>query len=185
MKILKSMFEMFKEFWVLAKMNKPRNRNLFFAGICAAIALSTISSSAFWLLLLIPVAFTQNLFFTMVSRSRNSNDPDYHRFCAWSSNGVWFICQVLIVKNIWSAIHDGNFLYAAAAGVVYSLATTEGSVFMMKHLIANETGKRRVGANKKIDAMEDRINALESIVLDLNLVAGKQRLVDAIGNKEI
>jgi hypothetical protein len=115
-----------------------------------------------WLLALAPVAFVQNMFFTLVSRSRNSNDPSYHRFCAWGSNGVWFICQVMIVKNIWTAIHNGDWLYAILAGIVYSLATTEGSVLMMKRLIKSESGKRRVGASAKIDKMEERIAALES-----------------------
>lgn len=105
--------------------------------------------STLWLLALIPVAFVQNMFFTLVSRSRNSADPNYHRKCAWGSNGVWFICQVLIVKNIWSAIHNGNWLYALLAGVIYALATTEGSVMMMKRLLKTEKGLRRVGARVK------------------------------------
>jgi len=99
-----------------------------------------------WLAALAVVAFIQNMFFTLVSRSRNSADPSYHRKCAWGSNGVWFICQVMIVKNIWQAIADGQWWYAFFAGVVYSLATTEGSVLMMKRLLKTEKGKRRVGA---------------------------------------
>ena len=104
--------------------------------------------SIFWLTALAPVAFVQNMMFTLVSRSRNSADPNYHRYCAWGSNGVWFICQVMIVKNVWSAIHNGQWWYAAAAGLIYSLATTEGSVLMMKRLLKTEKGKRRVGARK-------------------------------------
>lgn len=121
-----------------------------------------------WLLALAPVAFIQNMFFTLVSRSRNSQDPNYHRYCAWGSNGVWFVCQVMIVKNIWSAIHAGQWWYAIAAGVVYSLATTEGSVLMMKKLIATEKGKRRVGSSEKIDRLQDRINFLESFVASVH-----------------
>jgi len=115
-----------------------------------------------WLLALAPVAFVQNMFFTLVSRSRNSQDPDYHRYCAWGSNGVWFVCQVMIVKNIWSAIMAGQWWYAILAGIVYSLATTEGSVLMMKKLIKSEKGKRRVGANEKINDLESRIVYLEN-----------------------
>ncbi len=114
-----------------------------------------------WLLLLAPVAFIQNMFFTLVSRSRNSNDPGYHRYCAWGSNGVWFVCQVLIVKNIWSAIHAGNWWYAIIAGIVYSLATTEGSVLMMKRLIKTEKGKRRVGGDK-VEKLEAKVKDLEA-----------------------
>lgn len=92
------------------------------------------------------VAFIQNMFFTLVSRSRNSADPNYHRKCAWGSNGVWFVCQVLIVKNVWEAIHNNQWWYALAAGLVYSICTTEGSVLMMKRLLKTEKGSRRVGA---------------------------------------
>lgn len=126
-----------------------------------AIILSVFWTPALWLLALAPVAFVQNMFFTLVSRSRNSQDTDYHRYCAWGSNGVWFVCQVMIVKNIWGAIHAGQWWYALAAGIVYSLATTEGSVLMMKKLIRDEKGKRRVGANEKIEKLEQRVAALE------------------------
>jgi uracil DNA glycosylase len=95
------------------------------------------------------VSFVQNMMFTLVSRSRNSADPSYHRKCAWGSNGVWFICQVLIVKNVWTAIHNGQWWYALAAGVVYAVFTTEGSVLMMKRLLKTEKGARRVGAQTK------------------------------------
>jgi len=99
-----------------------------------------------WLLILVVLAFVQNMAFTLVSRSRNSGDPGYHRYCAWASNGVWFLCQVCIVKSIWDAIDAGNFGFVILAGIAYTLSTTEGSVFMMKHLLKTERGKRRVGA---------------------------------------
>jgi len=99
-----------------------------------------------WLIILAVLAFIQNMAFTLVSRSRNSADPGYHRFCAWGSNGIWFLCQVCIVKSIWSAIEAGNYWYVLAAGIIYTLSTTEGSVFMMKRLLKTEKGKRRVGA---------------------------------------
>jgi hypothetical protein len=105
--------------------------------------------SIFNLTLLGAVSFVQNMMFTLVSRSRNSADTRYHRYCAWGSNGVWFICQVLIVNNIWTAIKDGNWWYVALAGLIYCAATTEGSVMMMKYLIKNEKGQRRVGAQSK------------------------------------
>ena len=70
----------------------------------------------------------------------------------------------MIVKNIWGAIHAGQWYYAIMAGIVYSLATTEGSVLMMKRLIATEKGKRRVGASDKMDKMEQRIQVLERMI---------------------
>lgn len=84
--------------------------------------------------------------FTWSSRSRNSGDPDYHRFVAWSSNGIWFMCQVLIVSQIWTAINSGSWWYVVLAGLVYTISTAEGSVLMMKILLKKEKGKRQVGA---------------------------------------
>lgn len=102
--------------------------------------------SILWLLAIAPVAFIQNMTFTLVSRSRNSADPKYHRKCAWLSNGTWFVCYVLIMKNIWNPIMQGDFLRVVIALIIYTVATAEGSVVMMKRLLKTEKGKRRVGA---------------------------------------
>jgi len=99
-----------------------------------------------WLIILAVLSFIQNMAFTLVSRSRNSGDSGYHRYCAWASNGVWFLCQVMIVKSVWQAIEAGDYFYVFLAGLIYTLSTTEGSVLMMKHLLKTEKGKRRVGA---------------------------------------
>lgn len=115
-----------------------------------------------WLLAIAPISFIQNMAFTLVSRSRNGNDPTYHRWCAWASNGVWFLCYTLIMKNIWDPIMRGEFLHVFLAMVIYTVATAEGSVVMMKRLIKKEKGKRRVGA-----VMEDQIKAVEARVKDL------------------
>ena len=98
------------------------------------------------LVLLAIVSFIQNMAFTWTSRSRNSGDPTYHRKAALASNGVWFLCQVLIVKNLWQAINTGNWMFVFIAGLVYVISTAEGSVLMMKILLKKETGKRQVGA---------------------------------------
>ncbi|MCK4777759.1 MAG: hypothetical protein KAS39_05220 [Actinomycetia bacterium] len=98
------------------------------------------------LILLAIVSFIQNMFFTLSARSRNSGDPGYHRFCAWGSNGVWFMCQVMIVKHVWAAINAGNWGLVILAGLVYTIFTAEGSVLMMKKLLKFEKGKRKVGA---------------------------------------
>ena len=97
------------------------------------------------LLLLIPVLvvvlFIQNMAFTWTSRSRNSGDPSYHRFAAWASNGVWAIAQGFVAANIYTPITsmiqantlDGSEIAKIVLTIlVYSIATSEGSVFMMK-----------------------------------------------------
>jgi len=92
------------------------------------------------------VAFVQNMAFTWVSRSRNSGDPNYHRWAALCSNGVWFVTNILITMQVWQAVKTGNWWTIAAVAAVYIVATTEGSVLMMKILLKKETGKRKVGA---------------------------------------
>ena len=156
-----------KEFYELSNFTAQK-KVIFVICIIVVIGLTALCGvGALWLLALAPVAFIQNMFFTLVSRSRNSQDTDYHRFCAWGSNGVWFVCQVMIVKNIWGAIHAGQWWYAILAGIVYSLATTEGSVLMMKRLIATEKGKRRVGASDELEEMKTRIIDLENLTKSL------------------
>ncbi len=99
-----------------------------------------------WLLAIAPVGFVQNVTFSLAGRSRVSADPKYHRKCAWLSNGTWFVCYVLIMKNIWEPIMQGDFIHVAIALFIYTVATAEGSVLGMKYLLKTEKGKRRVGA---------------------------------------
>lgn len=98
------------------------------------------------LIILFVVAFVQNMAFTWVSRSRNSGDPNYHRWAAICSNGIWFVTQLLIINQVWPALTNGEWWRIALTAVVYVAATTEGSVLMMKILLKSETGKRKVGA---------------------------------------
>jgi hypothetical protein len=99
------------------------------------------------LLILAIVAFAQNAAFTWVSRSRNSGDPGYHRYAALCSNGVWFVTNILITMKVWDALKTGSWWFVLATGIVYVIATTEGSVLMMRILLKKETGKRKVGAS--------------------------------------
>jgi len=98
------------------------------------------------LVLLGAVAFIQNAAFTWVSRSRNGGDPQYHRYASWCSNGIWFVTNILIWRQVYAAIESGSFWLLGAGAIVYVIATTEGSVMMMKRLLKTETGKRQVGA---------------------------------------
>jgi hypothetical protein len=100
-------------------------------------------------LLLIPLAFCayiQNMAFTWSSRSRNSGDPAYHRRAALASNSIWFVTHVFVWGQIWASLNSRDWRLLAATGAVYVACTTEGSVRMMRILLAREKGKRRVGA---------------------------------------
>jgi len=55
----------------------------------------------------------------------------------------------MVLKNIWEPIMNGQWWYAILAGIVYTIATAEGSVLMMKIALRYEKGNRRVGARKE------------------------------------
>jgi hypothetical protein len=92
------------------------------------------------------VSFVQNAAFTAVSRSRNSGDVAHHAKWSIASNGVWFVTQILIGSTVWRSIESGDYGLIGAAGVVYIIATTAGSCWMMAKMLKTETGKRMVGA---------------------------------------
>lgn len=87
------------------------------------------------LLLFAAVSFVQNMAFTWTSRSRNSGDPNYHRYASYASNGIWFICQMFVVSIMWKPLMEGNLFLVFIGGIVYVISTAEGSVFMMKLLL--------------------------------------------------
>ncbi|HUX79509.1 MAG TPA: hypothetical protein VMW10_07205 [Alphaproteobacteria bacterium] len=91
-------------------------------------------------------AFVQNMAFTWSSRSRNSGDPAYHRFAAWASNGIYMICYCTVLNQLLPALVNKEWWKVIVTMIVYTLATAEGSVLMMKLLLKKEKGKHRVGA---------------------------------------
>ena len=117
------------------------------------------------LLALTGVSFIQNMFFTWVSRSRQGGDPDYHRYAAWGSNGVWLLTQGFIAANVYAPIttminndkvDTDSIIKILLTFVIYARSTTEGSVTMMKMNLGRyklpkvlkfleESGKRKVG----------------------------------------
>lgn len=52
-------------------------------------------------LLVLCLAFVQNVSFTMVSRSRNRDSMTYHAICSVFSNGIWFLTmRELVVAEL-------------------------------------------------------------------------------------
>lgn len=85
------------------------------------------------LILLAIISFIQNMVFTAVSRSRNSGDPYRHGWFALASNSVWFITSwILLFPMIFKSIMEGDWVEKLVVMIVYVVATTLGSVFMMK-----------------------------------------------------
>ena len=85
------------------------------------------------LLLLAIVAFVQNMAFTFVSRSRNSGNPERHFYAAIASNGIWFICNFLILfPSMLEIAKTGQWWEKIVILFVYVVPTSMGSVFMMR-----------------------------------------------------
>lgn len=70
------------------------------------------------ILLLMLLAFVQNVSFSIVSRSRNRNNMTYHLIAAIFSNGVWFLTfRHLVTANMDLALF-----------VPYTIGTVSGSL---------------------------------------------------------
>lgn len=111
-------------------------------------------------------AFLQNMAFTWSSRSRASGDPNYHRYASWCSNGVYYITNALLTLYI---VKTGGLAALALQGVIYTIVTAEGSVWMMKILLRKETGKRKVGAGQDVALFtKAEGDALRAIILKMH-----------------
>lgn len=105
-------------------------------------------------LILFVVSFIQNMFFTWVSRSRNSGDPKKHAVASVFSNGIWFACNYFILfPEIMKAFEKDDLENKLIIMCIYIAGTTLGSVVMMKIALGHfgnvplltETGKAKVG----------------------------------------
>lgn len=85
------------------------------------------------LIILFVVAVIQNMAFTLVSRSRNSGNPARHFRAAIGSNGIWFICNYFILfPEMMKVVEQGDLVLKTVYMIVYVVATTLGSTWMMK-----------------------------------------------------
>ncbi len=74
------------------------------------------------MLIVLLLAFVQNVSFSMVSRSRNRDNMTYHAVCSVFSNGLWFLTMHQLV------VADLSYLLA----VPYIIGTVAGSIFGAK-----------------------------------------------------
>lgn len=88
-----------------------------------------------WILLIF-LAFVQNVSFTLVSRARNRDNMWYHAICAVFSNGIWMLCVGLLGYEV---LLNGNYWMA----MPYMIGTVSGSLFGAKAAMRIE---ERIGA---------------------------------------
>ena len=74
------------------------------------------------ILMVLCLAFIQNVSFTMVSRARNRDNMAYHAACSVASNGLWFAIMGILV------VADFTWLFA----LPYIVGTVLGSLFGAK-----------------------------------------------------
>lgn len=103
-----------------------KNRS-FYIVLSLLLILTTIFLSVDKLIMiptlsLIGLAFVQNTSFSMVSRSRNRDNMDYHAIASLFSNTLWFLTMRELFKQDLDI-----FLFAP-----YALGTISGSVFGAK-----------------------------------------------------
>ena len=120
------------------------------------------STDILWLLAVIPAGFIQNMAFTWTSRSRNAGDIWHHAKAAIGSNGVWLICNGLVMRGWWDAFENSNWIGMGIMAVLYTVATVAGSCTMLAanlghfentrfhfmHKLFGEKGKQQVGKRK-------------------------------------
>ena len=70
-----------------------------------------------WILVLI-LAFVQNISFTMVSRSRNRSNMYYHAICSVFSNGLWFLTMHQLVVTDLSYWLAGPYIVGTVSGSI-------------------------------------------------------------------
>lgn len=73
-------------------------------------------------LIILCLAFVQNISFSMISRSRNRDNMTYHALCSVFSNGVWFATMHYLVAA------DLTFLLA----IPYIIGSVFGSILGAK-----------------------------------------------------
>jgi hypothetical protein len=144
--------------------------NVLIGIFCAwAIAWTVVIFHAPALWVVAALGFAQNLAFTFVSRGRNSGSLVYHMVASIFSNGIWLGMFVVGVK-----IASEAPTFPTEFAIVYVLSTMAGSVFA--HWLA-----RRVERGAARNVQEDRVQALEKRLIDLETLAEHAEVADFEG----
>jgi len=86
------------------------------------------------MLLVLVMAYVQNISFTMVSRSRNRDNMAYHAICGLFSNGIWFLTMGLLVRNELSLILLVPYIVGSVSG---SITGAKASMWIEKKIGAS------------------------------------------------
>lgn len=78
----------------------------------------SLSGTIISVVVMMLLAFAQNVSFSIVSRSRNRNNVRYHQIAALFSNGMWFVTSKYLIVD-----HNMTWLLF----IPYTVATVYGS----------------------------------------------------------
>lgn len=104
------------------------------------------------------LAFVQNVSFSMVSRSRNRNNFKYHMFCSIGSNGIWFLSMKALVSTQMNLM---LFPFYTAGTVAGSLCGTWVSMRIEKWLHADSDS--HIKPKVDLDLLSRRVDRLEEL----------------------
>lgn len=92
----------------------------------------------------------QSITFTLVSRARNSASLTRHVVASLGSNGVWFLSQMIILKQQLEILQGKSGLWLAIlTALFYCTFSMAGSVLAHWWSLRSEKGKAAVGASSK------------------------------------
>jgi len=108
-------------------------------------------------IILISIAFVQNMIFTLNSRARQSGNLTRSFFTSILSNGVWFLMTFVVALPAITDIINGETAsyHTYLLGLSYALASALGGVLMQAVNLGRinikgltEIGKNKVGSYK-------------------------------------
>ena len=73
------------------------------------------------ILIILFLAFVQNISFSIVSRSRNRDNIRYHVFAATASNSIWFLTMRYLVTANMTFLLFLPYVLGTVAGSVYGV----------------------------------------------------------------
>ena len=89
------------------------------------------------ILVILCLAFIQNVSFSIVSRSRNRSNATYHIIAATFSNGIWFLTMRHLVRGDMNFILFLPYVFGTVLG---SISGVKLSMFIEKFLGASADG---------------------------------------------
>ncbi len=108
-------------------------------------------------LILLGLAYAQNVSFSIVSRSRNRNNMKFHLIAAFFSNSVWFLTfRMLVTRNMSVAL----FPWYCVGTMLGSVTGVRISMWIERWLGATSDGHLK--SKVSVEDVDRRLQAIET-----------------------